>query len=82
MARALRILSMSAAITATALLVVTGPSLAAAPAQVYVVHGIDGRDLGLDASLPVDVLIDGESCVLPGFEFGSIVGPLPLEEGT
>jgi hypothetical protein len=53
------------------------------PAQVYVVHGIPGFDLGLDANeLPVDVLVDDALCLLEGFEFGQIEGPVPLSEGT
>jgi hypothetical protein len=53
-----------------------------APAQVYVVHGIPGGDLGLDPALPVDVLVNDSLCVLAGFTFGQIEGPLPLAEGT
>jgi hypothetical protein len=53
-----------------------------APAQVYVVHGIPGNDLGLDPTLPVDVLVNDALCVLQGFTFGQIEGPLPLDEGT
>lgn len=53
----------------------------AGPAGVYVVHGINGTDLGLPASLPVDVSVDG-ACVLTGFEFRSIAGPVPLATGT
>jgi hypothetical protein len=50
-------------------------------ADVYVVHGIPGEDLGLDPLLPVDVSVNG-ACALPGFTFGEIVGPLALEEGS
>jgi hypothetical protein len=53
------------------------------PAQVYVIHGIPGFDLGLeDNSLPVDVLVDDALCLLEGFTFGTIVGPVPLAAGT
>lgn len=50
-------------------------------AQVYVIHGIPGADLGLDPTLPVDVSVNG-ACLLNAFTFGEIVGPLGLEEGT
>ncbi|MGD8726622.1 MAG: hypothetical protein PVH40_03200, partial [Gemmatimonadales bacterium] len=50
-------------------------------AMVYVVHGINGSDLGLGEMLPVDVEVSG-SCVLEGFEFRDIAGPLPLPEGS
>lgn len=50
-------------------------------AAVYVVHGINGSDLGLDMMLPVDVEVSG-MCVLEGFEFREIAGPLPLPAGS
>jgi hypothetical protein len=37
-------------------------------ADVNVVHGIDGRDLGLEQSLPVDIAVDG-ACALKGVTF-------------
>jgi hypothetical protein len=48
---------------------------------VYVVHGINGSDLGLDEVLPVDVSVNG-ACALTDFRFRDIAGPLPLDEGT
>lgn len=50
-------------------------------ARVYVVHGIPGADLGLDPALPVDVSVNG-ACLLKGFTFKQIVGPLRLAPGT
>lgn len=50
-------------------------------ATVFVVHGIPGADLGLDPNLPVDVSANG-GCVLEGFTFGEIEGPLSLPAGT
>ncbi len=50
-------------------------------ASVYVIHGIPGKDLGLDPSLPVDVKVAG-GCALQGFKFGQVVGPLSLPAGT
>lgn len=50
-------------------------------ATVYVVHGINGIDLGASEALPVDVAVNG-NCVLEGVEFGDIEGPLRLDEGS
>jgi hypothetical protein len=51
-------------------------------AMVYVGHGIPGQALGLeDNELPVDVLVNDETCLLEGFEFGSFAGPVELEAG-
>ena len=57
------------------------PVAAQHPAGLLAVHGIDGRDLGLDQSLPVDVAIDG-ACALTDFQFGQTVGPVALPRGT
>lgn len=51
------------------------------PAQLTVVHGINGTDLGADVSLPVDVAVDG-ACALTGLEFKQFAGPLELPAGT
>jgi hypothetical protein len=53
------------------------------PAQVYVIHGVPGKDVSpdLDPALPVDVSVDG-ACVLEGFEFEDVAGPLPLPAGS
>ncbi|MCK7482757.1 MAG: hypothetical protein M0C28_40785 [Candidatus Moduliflexus flocculans] len=48
-----------------------------APARVTVVHGINGKDLGLAEALPVDVQV-GSTCLLPGFTFRTIAGPVKL----
>ena len=50
-------------------------------ATVYVIHGIQGQDLDLDAALPVDVAVDG-GCLLQGFSYGELAGPLNLAPGT
>lgn len=63
-------------------IVVPGATVAAdEPANVYVVHGIPGQDLGLDPTLPVDISVDA-TCALTGFEFGAIAGPIDLPAGT
>nr|MCU0619737.1 DUF4397 domain-containing protein [Gemmatimonadaceae bacterium] len=50
-------------------------------ADVFVVHGINGRDLDLAESLPVDVEIDGR-CAIPNLQFREIRGPLALPAGS
>ena len=40
----------------------------ASAANVNVVHGIDGRDLGLEQVLPVDIAVNG-ACALQGIKF-------------
>jgi hypothetical protein len=65
------------------------PLFAAAPAsaqqstiaEVFIVHGIPGQDLGTDAALPVDVSVNG-ACLLTNFRFGQIVGAFHLQPGT
>lgn len=50
-------------------------------ADVYVVHGIDGTDLGLPQALAVDVNVDGGNAIA-GFEFGDVIGPVSLSTGS
>lgn len=50
-------------------------------ATAYVVHGINGKDLGLDEALPVDLQV-GDTCALKEFKFRDIAGPLSLPAGT
>lgn len=56
-------------------------SAGASAADVYIVHGIPGDDLGLDPHLPVDISVDG-ACAFPGVRLGEVLGPAPLEAGT
>ncbi len=49
-------------------------------ATVYVVHGINGTDLGAAESLPVDVSVNG-ACALTALPFRQIAGPLSLPAG-
>jgi len=49
-------------------------------ADVYVIHGIPGADLGLDPELPVDISVNG-ACAITGFKFMQVAGPLPFEPG-
>lgn len=49
-------------------------------ADVYVVHGINGTDLGLAQELAVDVSVDS-NCAIPDFQFKEVVGPVTLATG-
>ena len=77
----------------TAISVVATPALAqrttkkatnqSTTASLRVIHGINGADLGLASSLPVDVYVaEADTCLLQGFEFTEIAGPLSLAAGT
>ena len=55
---------------------------AASKAQLIVVHGLPGQDIGQPESLPVDVLVNGSVCLLKGFTFGTITPPVSLAAGT
>lgn len=50
-------------------------------AKIYIVHGINGSDLGLPADLPVDISVDA-ACALPNFTFGQITDAINLPGGT
>jgi hypothetical protein len=56
----------------------------AGTASFLVVHGIPGRDVaaGLDPLLPVDVLVNGQICLLKNLTFGQIAGPYDVPSGT
>jgi hypothetical protein len=51
------------------------------PAAVYVVHGISGLDMGVDATLPVDIRLDNE-CVATNVTFGTISQELEVTPAT
>lgn len=57
----------------------TGPEPSA---SAYVVHGINGADIGASEALPVDVFVSGAGCVLVAVRFRDIEGPLSLDPGT
>jgi Domain of unknown function (DUF4397) len=64
-----------------------GPALAAknsnsTMANVYVIHGINGIDLGADKDLPVDIFVGGVGCALTSFPFMQVAGPVALPGGT
>lgn len=68
-----------------ALLLILGVSaFAADDAYLYIVHGIPGRDLAdnLNPGLPIDVLINGKTCLVRGLTFGNTAGPFTLAAGT
>lgn len=64
--------------------------LAAAPAamaqtssvaEVFVIHGIPGADVGAPGALPVDVSVNG-ACALTGLQYKQIVGAFHFAPGT
>ncbi|MCS6842112.1 MAG: DUF4397 domain-containing protein [Roseiflexus sp.] len=57
------------------------PAQAESRAKVYVVHGIPGRDLRLQPSLPVDISVSG-TCALRRLKYTKTVGPLELAAGS
>jgi hypothetical protein len=57
-------------------------SAATSMSRLYVVHGINGVDLGLGSALPVDVYVEGVGCALKGFTFRQVAGPLSLPAGS
>ena len=69
---------------ACALLLTLSAGAFAQTATVRVVHGIPGQDIGpgVDAALPVDILVNDAICLLSGLTFGQIEGPYTLPEGT
>lgn len=51
-------------------------------ANIYVIHGINGKDLGAAMELPVDVFVGGVGCALTAFPFQQVAGPVALPAGT
>jgi hypothetical protein len=51
-------------------------------ANVYVIHGINGVDLGAAMDLPVDIFVGGVGCALTSFPFRQVAGPVALPGGT
>lgn len=56
------------------------PAASVQASTLIVGHGIDGRDLGLAQSLPVDIEANG-TCLLTGVTFGTFSQPLEVEPG-
>jgi hypothetical protein len=65
---------------AVSLLAGTAFAGSAIGADVYVVHAVDGTDLGQAQAFAIDVGVDA-SCVLNDVQFGSVNGPLSVTEG-
>jgi hypothetical protein len=59
-------------------------SFAADNAYLYIVHGIPGRDVAenLNPAFPVDVLINGDTCIPRNLGFEDIAGPYSFSPGT
>lgn len=51
------------------------------PGNVFVVHGINGTDLGEHEDLPVDIAVNGECTNLTEVTFQTISNPLKFEPG-
>lgn len=58
------------------------PAQAAGMAKVYVIHGINGQDLGAGMDFPVDIEIAGLGCALQAVPFRAVAGPLEVAAGT
>jgi len=58
-------------------------AFAANNAYLYVVHGIPGRDIAdnLNPGLPIDILVNGENCLVRGLTFSNTSGPFTLSPG-
>ncbi len=59
-------------------------SFAADNAYLYIVHGIPGRDIAdnVNPGFPIDVLIDGKTCVVRALTFDNTSGPFSFAPGT
>ncbi len=53
-------------------------------AYLYIVHGIPGRNIADNANpgLPIDVLVNGKTCLIRGLTFDNTDGPYTLAAGT
>jgi hypothetical protein len=68
-------------IVCSAVIAWVASSAQAQTTSVTVIHGINGTDLGLDESLPVDVHVSGVGCALTGFVFRQISDRLAVPPG-
>ncbi len=57
---------------------------AADNAYLYIVHGIPGRDIAttLSPAYPIDVLLNGDTCIPRNLPFASVSGPYSFSPGT
>ena len=53
-------------------------------AYLYIVHGIPGRNIADNANpgLPIDVLVNGKTCLIRGLTFDNTSGPFTFAAGT
>ena len=73
-----------ALVLAMVLVTLTNAFVFASPneATIYVVHGINGKDLGLtDSALPVDISVNG-ACAIKDFTYGNVLGPIKMAPGS
>jgi hypothetical protein len=59
-------------------------ALASSDGYLYVVHGIPGRDIAdnRNPGFPIDILVNGKSCLVHGLTFGNTSGPFTLAPAT
>lgn len=57
---------------------------AADNAYLYIVHGVPGRDISttVNPGFPVDVLINGDTCLPRNLVYGNVLGPYSFSPGT
>jgi hypothetical protein len=67
-----------------ALFLALGASALAQNGYLYIVHALPGRDLAdnLNPQLPVDVLVNGKSCLTHSLTYGNTTSPYTLAAGT
>jgi len=67
-----------------AMLVLAAFAMADDNGYLYIVHGIPGRDVSptINPGYPVDVLVNGKTCIARGLTFGNSYGPYTLAAGT
>jgi|SRR5208282_176431 len=53
-------------------------------ASLYIVHGVPGRDIAdnLNPGYPIDILVNGKTCLMRGLLFGNSDGPYTLAAAT
>lgn len=72
-----------ALVLAMVLVMVTSAlAFASSDATIYVIHGINGKDIGQpDSALPVDISVGGV-CAIRNFTYGQVLGPISMTPGS
>jgi hypothetical protein len=50
-------------------------------ATAYIIHGINGTDIGFPEALPVDVFVSGVGCAITEFTYPTVTDPIALPAG-